>query len=231
MSLFKLKPDVVDSDVKSGSLKKVKNWYTDRYQYVLVQRNILAVITLLGLAAALIATFSTHELAPLKSVKPFVIAIDQKTGATEVVNSTQIQELEANEAVKRYFLVKYIRAKESYDPNIFQENYNVVRLLSSRSVFNAYKLFMDPKNSYSPATRYARHSKRIVKVKSITFINPTTAQIRVMISSEGRLLEAEKPMVIWASFEFTNLDLSLEERYVNPLGFRVTSYRVDEEIS
>jgi type IV secretion system protein VirB8 len=91
-----------------------KNWYNDRYQFVVVQRNILALVTLLSLLCSIAATFSISQLVPLKSVEPFVIQVDQKSGITQVVDPLKTRELTANESINQYFMVQYIRARESF---------------------------------------------------------------------------------------------------------------------
>src|SRR4051812_3531186 len=92
-----------------------KNWYKDRYQYVLVQRKILTAITLLSLVCTLATVIVISQLTPLKSVEPFVIQIDQKSGITQTVDPLTATELTTNEAVNNFFLVQYIRSRESYN--------------------------------------------------------------------------------------------------------------------
>lgn len=212
-----------------GNISDTKNWYTDRYQYVLVQRNILALATILALGVALFSISSLSQLAPLKSVKPFIIQVDDKTGVTQVVDPAQSKELTANEALKRYFLIKYVRARESFDTIFYKMNLETVRVMSKANVYEEYRQFISAKNPQSVLNVYGSHSRREVHVKSVTLINQNTAQLRVTIRSVGKL-QTETQAVIWVSFALKPLDLTLEERNINPLGFIVESYRVDQEI-
>src|SRR5579872_6757164 len=91
-----------------------KNWYKDRYQYVLVQRKLLTVITMLSLICTLALVLVMSQLTPLKTVEPFVIEVDQKSGITQTVDPQTVSELTANEAVNNFFVVQYIRSRESY---------------------------------------------------------------------------------------------------------------------
>ena len=107
-----------------------KNWYKDRYQYVLVQRKILVLITSLSLIASLVTVIVIAQLTPLKTVEPFVIQVDQKTGITQTVNQKTVSEITANEAVNNFFIVQYIRSRENYNSADLARNYNIVRLMS-----------------------------------------------------------------------------------------------------
>src|SRR4051812_6802310 len=96
-------------------LPDTKNWYKDRYQSVLVQRKLLAVITVFSLLCTLGAVLDIARLTPQKSIEPFVIQVDQKSGITQTVDPLTVKELTANEAVNNFFIVTYIRSRESYN--------------------------------------------------------------------------------------------------------------------
>ena len=118
-----------------------KNWYKDRYQYVLVQRKILVLITSLSLIASLVTVVVIARLTPLKTVEPFVIQVDQKTGITQTVDQMTVKEITANEAVNNFFIVQYIRSRENYASNDLSRNYNIVRLMSESSkVYGEFKI-------------------------------------------------------------------------------------------
>ncbi len=209
-----------------------KNWYKDRYQYVLVQRKLLTVITLLSLFCTLAMVFVIARLTPLKSVEPFVIQVDQKSGITQTVDPLTVKELTANEAVNNFFIVQYIRSRESYSITDYARNYNIVRIMSEPT--NVYSEFMheqDPNNPKSNAARLGGSGVRTVKFKSISYLNPQLAQVRLLIEEkvgEGGYTQQHKIALI--AFEYIKMNLSNEERYINPLGFRVTDYRVDEDV-
>jgi type IV secretory pathway component VirB8 len=37
-------------------------------------------------------------------------------------------------------------------------------------------------------------------------------------------------LIILMRYTFTDVNLTLAERYINPIGFRVTNYKIDQEI-
>lgn len=214
-------------------LSNTKNWYADRYQTVFVQRNILAAITLIALVATLISSYSVAQLTPLKSVQPFVIQVDDKSGQTQVVNPLSNKEIMANQAIKQYFVAKYVRARESYDQINYQDNYANVRVMSDPLIFKEYQKFMSPDNPDSPVVVFGLNGRRIVDMSSLTIVNDNAAQVRMTIRPEGRPNKSFEPksIIIWLTFDFVPMDLTEKERYIDPVGFRVTSYTIDDDLT
>ncbi len=214
---------------KSKEAVDEKNWYKDRYQYVLVQRKLLTVITITSLICTLATVVVISQLTPLKSIEPYVIEVDQKTGITQTIDPMTVKELTANEAVNNYFIVMYLRAREGYSMTDLAKSYNLVRIMSeSRKVYPQFVSEADPNNPRSNAARLGTYGERTLKIKSITYLNPQLVQIRILIEERGGAGPQHKLVLL--AFEYVKMSLSVEERYLNPLGFRVIDYRVDEDI-
>ncbi|NBX03936.1 MAG: hypothetical protein EBR02_07775 [Alphaproteobacteria bacterium] len=208
-----------------------RNWYKDRYQHLLVQRKILTVITLLSLLCTLGTVVAIALLAPLKSVDPFVIQVDQKSGITQTVDPMSIKELTGNEAVNDFFLVQYIRSRETYSVTDLARNYNIVRVMSDPAkVYPDFVAQADPNNPRSNTARLGTGGLRTVKFKSITYINPQLVQARLLIEERNDTNVVQSHKIALVAFEYIKLSLTNEERYINPIGFRVTDYRLDEDI-
>jgi len=211
-----------------------RNWYKDRYQYILVQRRMLTTITVTALVCALGAVLVILALLPQKTIEPYVIQVDQRSGITQYVNPVTAKELTANEAVKNFFIVSYIRAREGYSSINVYKQYEMVRLMSEpRNVYPEFLEVASPNRPGSNVARLGSLGSKNVKVKSITYLKPKVAQIRVLIEerANGRKITARYHKIILVRSEFASMPLSTEERYVNPLGFRVLSYRVDEDVA
>jgi len=217
-----------------------RNWYSDRYEFVSVQRNFLAVITLLALVLAVTATFSISQLAPLKSVEPFVIQVDQKSGMTQVVEQVKARDIAASESVNQYFIVQYCRARESYmnsDRNYY--NYNLVRVLSERPIFSQYQREVSLSDPESPGMRLGQTGVREIHIESIKYLDKhkaTTGEdiLRYLVKAKiteknGGLVAKEMQKIILIEFKYVELELTTEDRYLNPIGFQVVSYSVGED--
>lgn len=231
----------MSSSKKDISAADKKNWYNDRYEFVSVQRNFLAIATLLSLVLSIIATFSVYQIAPLKTVEPFVIQVDQKTGMTQVVDPIKATDLSANESVGQYFIVQYCRARESFlgAPERNYYNYNLVRVLSDQQAFIAYQQEIILSNPDSPGVRLGASGSREIHIASIKFLDKHKSTdgrdtMRYLVKAqvtERRGQQQYKSMqkLILIEFKYVDLELTTEDRYLNPLGFQVTWYRMDDD--
>lgn len=222
------------------------HWYQDRYQHMLTQRNVLALIALVALVTALLAVFTVLRLAPLKSVEPYLLQIDEKTGLTQKVNPVTRNEYAASEAVDRYFTATYLRTRESYNPSILFYNYNVVRLMSTTGVFGEYRRQVNASVEGSLANRLGTTGRRDVKIRSMIYItNPANRGRQVNPATMGRIIQAritttdtmpnggdvDQQWIVTVTFEYANLAITEAEQWLNPLGYQVTSYQVQREIN
>lgn len=219
-------------DEITEEIGKTKTWYSDKYQSVLVQRNIFAVITLVSLLTSLIAVFAVQRLAPLKSVEPFVIQIDEKSGVTEVVDPTTRDELNSTEALDNYFVWKYVRARETYDVSDNATNKDIVRVLSHPDAYIVFREQVAPQTPSSPYNRLGKIGQRVCSEPVITYLSEKgkkVAQVRFIVTERIR---AEAPFeynkIATLEYDYVTLDLARKERLINPLGFRVSSYRLDD---
>ncbi len=211
---------------------ELSSWYRDRYQYMVVQRKILLFITFASLGCTLFSVLVLLRLIPLKTIEPYVIQVDQKTGITQTVEPSAFRALTANESVNNYFIVQYIRAREGYASADVVRNYNLVRLMSGGKVWAGFQSDADANNPKSNVARLGSSGLRQVRFKSITYLSKQVVQARVLIEerSGGSGDFRQQHKIILLAFEYTRMKLNNEERYINPLGFRVTDYRVDEDL-
>jgi type IV secretion system protein VirB8 len=225
---------------KKGEEKKPNfliNWYEDKYQSALVWRNWLFLITLISMGGVFVVCFILFMTVPLKSVSPFVIQIDEKSGFSEIVKGKTVKDYSAKEELIKFFAVSYVGARESFDLNSFQTNREIVRLMSSSDVFRNYAAEVSTENPRSPLNLFADHSTRGIDLVSFSFLdkNATTGesvvQARLRIREIGiNAAPVDYFVVVTMSCYFENeLTLNEKERLVNPLGFVITSYRVDRE--
>ncbi len=215
-----------------------KNWYTDRYQAVLVQRNWLSIFSLLALIFSTIAIFFVYRNIPIVTVEPFVIQVEPKTGITQVVNAQSAYEITAKESINTYFIVRYIQARETVDTAL-PYHYEVVRLMSHpERVFPMYNWQVNPNNPDSFVARSGGMGERTVKIRSMIRTDNNQncidvvcqVQVRITVTEKTGGQVTQKHQIVYMDYTFTNVNLKQYERYVNPIGFMVISYRVTDEV-
>ncbi|MCD6034775.1 MAG: virB8 [Rickettsiales bacterium] len=213
-------------------VRTAKNWYSDRYQSMVIQRNLLGLVLMVSLVAIALGAFAIQIITKNKTIEPFVIEVSEKTGIATVVDQLSVQQFVANDIVSRYFIVQYIQAREGYDFNTYSYNYTqVVRLFSGQDVYAAFRNYVNQSNPESPPTKLGSSAKRVVKISSINFLQNQNVQVRFTLTDIGRggAIRETKHKVAVLRYNFVQLQLDIEQRYINPLGFVITSYTVDDE--
>lgn len=229
---------------KQGS-DSAQDWYQDKYQNITVQRNILALIALIALTISALAVFAVLRMAPLKSVEPYLLQFDEKTGITQKVNPVTRKEYAANEAIDKYFTSTYILTRESYNPSILNYNYNIVRLMSDTKIFYEYRRRMDPSVEGTVAQKLGVNGRRDVKIRSIVYITNPIERRRKNEPSSGKLMQArittsdslagkedvEQHWLVTVEFDYVQLAITEAEQLHNPIGYQVTSYQIQREVN
>ena len=203
---------------------KIKSWYSNRYQIVVVQRNILFLLTLISMISVAVAVIFVKNLMESKSLEPYVIEVEEKTGVATIVDQLTSQNFTGDQMVRKYFINQFIHAASGYDPKTYKSDVDKVRLFSAPGVYAEFRNRISAKD-------LGVDSKIDVRIKSIQFPDNNTAQIRILKQLENPLAKPEtKDEVITMTFYFTNMNITMEERLINPLGFQVSKYLIAEEV-
>jgi type IV secretion system protein VirB8 len=211
------------SDKESKKIK-IKSWYSNRYQIVVVQRNILLLITIISIIAVAASVTFVKNMMSSKSLEPYVIELDEKTGIATTIQQPTSQSFTANEVMRRYFVNKYIQASMSYNPKTYKQDSEVVRLFSSPAVYNAFKARINP-------NVLGGNSTITTKIKYILFRDANSVEIRTTSETVSfGSPSVTKNEILFITFFFApDISLSMEERLINPLGFQVSNFEIGED--
>ena len=183
-----------------------------------------------GLAA--LSIFAIAMLTPLKTVQPFVIRVDNNTGLTDTVSVMKERQDRYEEIVDKYFLKQYVQYREGYDWETIQTTFDATKLMSSPQVGNEFAAMYAGENAPHKVLKNSR--KVVVKVQSVAFVGDL-AQVRFTKQSvevgDGVDNQKSAPikMIATIAWEYQGGKMSEQDRLINPLGFKVKSYRVDRE--
>ena len=127
-----------------------------------------------GLLAVLLLVAA---LTPLKTVEPFVVRVDRTTGAVDVMSGLK-GEVTPNEAVSKYFIGQYVRAREGWLPAAAEENFRLVAILSAPAEQRRFADAWRETNPERPQARFGADASVEVEIRAISFINPKVASVR-----------------------------------------------------
>ncbi len=185
----------------------------------------VAAVVALAEALALVA------LVPLKTVQPYVIAVDRSTGQISAPQPLAAGALTQNQAVAQSALVQYVIARESFDATDLKDNYRKVQLWSGAEARNAYIAGMSAQNPQSPLRMFPPATTVAITVKGVSLLSDSTAIVRFDAERRdpGAASGQVTPYTAAITYRFSGEPLSAEARFVNPLGFQVIRYRRDAE--
>lgn len=181
---------------------------------------------------------------PLKKIEPYMVMADPYTGTASVAKlegDYVFKSLTTQEAVQKSNVAHYINARESFDYiSTSSRDWNLVHLMSSPDVGKGYSAIHDANSPDAPANLYGRDKSVRIELKSTTLrtrgkpeepVYEATVRFQRTLYDKRtggtRLLDNRTATV---EFVYNNkLVMNDKQRIDNPLGFQVTSYRVDSD--
>lgn len=168
-------------------------------------------------------------LLPLKTFAPYVVTVDKSTGYVEVTKGLYDANLTPDDAVTESNLVRYISTRESYNPSVLRENYDLVSLMSAGMALKEFQQLWDGKNPDNPSVKMGKQASVDIEIKSVAFLNEKTAAVRFRrkYRESDQVKTSDWNAVV--DFQYVRKSMKMEDRFQNPLGFQITSYRVNPE--
>jgi len=212
--------------------RQATDWDIDQIQRTKAsERRAWIVAGVFGLVA-LLSTGANYMLFPLKQIEYRIVRVDEGAGIVDVqrttLSSTKTTEKEATD---RYWLRLYVRQREGWLFDSYDETYRTVGLLSSAEGQKAWQAFWSASNPTAPVNKYGNAARVKVKIRSVSFIGKNLASIRfTKILEQKNAKPTESYWIATVPYRYVNAPLSDADREINPLGFQVTEgYRVDQE--
>ena len=225
----KSKPQTT-TDNHDQSVKEVRNWYEERFDNITVQRNLLFILLLVLLCLSIVSIGVVAYVINTKRFDPFVIQIDDTTGMAKIVNPINLEILNGNEALAQYFIKKYIVARETYNPVDFTTlAKDTVKLLSANSIYWEYRGYLR-NEATNPAIKYGQKNTTFLVVKSWSKLNANKYILRFSTNETAQSRRTYNKIAV-VEFKYIPMELTEKDKDINPLGFQVTGYRVDDDSS
>lgn len=181
-------------------------------------------------------------LMPLKEVKPYVIRVDNNTGATDIVTMLDsTKKTSYGEEVSKYFAAMYVTQLEGYDWYTIQKQVDTLMLFSDSSmqqrINNKFNLPDAPhkilKDQFRVEVKINNISiiddKGLMQVRFTTQKVPMNGGVYNPQSKSYVQPIEQKKYIATIGYDYVNVPTLDNIRLVNPLGFTVKSYRVDQD--
>ena len=207
------------------------SWADERTQSIYASRKVAWIVAMVATGVASLLAIALVLLLPLKTVVPHTLLVDKQTGFVQALDPSQPQKIAPQKALTQSFLVQYVEAREGFDIATVQSQFKKVALWSSGAAKNGYVNFMQASNPESPLATLPRNSVIDVKVRSVSQLSENSAMVRFTATrlDQGAAAQPEQNWVAIIRYRYSNAPMTVENRYINPVGFEVTDYSKDAE--
>lgn len=204
-------------------------------RYLIEQSNKRAwLIAFVSISVATLSIFAVLLLTPLKTVEPYVIRVDNTTGMVDILTVLDEKQISSIEALDKHFIAQYVKAREGYYYDILNQDYIFVQLLSTPEIAESYRKIYAGDNARDAELGNATQVE--VQIFSIVLgesngEKTATARINLKTTNKNSKSESMATKVITLTYKYQVAQVDEENRLLNPLGFKVSNYRIDEEIT
>jgi len=217
-------------------LNEIKFFENDRVEQSKAMTKIAFIVAAVMAVITLLAISALAVMSPLKETIPYLLRVDNATGHTDILRPMEdAKSTTYGEVLDRYWLKIFITARNGYEWESVQNNFNIVKLMANANVFTAYTLYVTGEES--PVNIFS--DKKIIEIsdQQVTFLpkiskESNIAQIRFTrkVKTIGGLPATGYEPTLWTAtvtFDYKAEIKTAEDRDLNPLAFRITSYRED----
>lgn len=195
-----------------------------------------------SIVMALILAGGYFYFLPLKEKVPYLVMADAYTGQATIArlrDDFSKNSITANEAINKSNLSHFVMARESYDySQIGDRDWATVHAMGAEGVNKAYESIYSQTNPQNPITLFGKTKTIRVRILSIQLHSDPDSKVknatvrfqRSLFNKEngGQQLMDSKIAAIEYTYK-SNLKMDDAARVLNPLGFQVSGYRVDND--
>ena len=221
------------ADIDKKYFEDALSWDIEIYQNAQKKAKNYAALSAILLILLFLCLVIIALLVPLKTVEPYVVQVDRASGMVEVkrpLKESGVQAISESEAITKFFINQYIIAREGYLYDTYVSNYKTVQKMSSSKIAQEYTNWFNDSNEESPLNIYKNVGQVKIEVRSLSFIDENTVSVPILRIEKKYNKTIESYQVVTLSFKYLQNPKKQIDRLVNPLGFQVTSYNVDEQM-
>ncbi len=191
---------------------------------------------------ALVATFAAVAFAAAflyqgtqHTVTAHVVKVDRNTGSLEVVSVSNIRDISMQGIEAMATVRHYVTARERYNYGIVQADYNEVVAMADPEVAQAYD--RELRNPQGKLARFQGTIEEKVEIVNVTLPPAQVGRAVVRFLKTTTTAGRNEPGVAkyylaTLAYRFTPSPVGRKETLLlNPLGFKVSSYVVEQELN
>ncbi len=231
-------PDITVRIENGSYFTEARKWYDIVYNAPLAHRSFLILIFSISVGIITYAYFAVKAMFPIVTFMSLPVKFNDTLRYEYNITRMAERYKDSNPALIDFHVKDYVRAYETYIVKDIEKNFRRVMSLSTRSAFEEYQKFMDPRNPGSPISLYERQASRYVNITGVVLSSSKGLQPKDdnYISDTAKVyfdvtiinLRNEKKTENWVAdftFIYDSLEVDQETTKVKPMQFLVSSYR------
>lgn len=217
-------------------LREAVSWDDDRVAQALRAARAAWRIAAAACLCVVMLAVALALLTPLKTVEPFLIRVDSRSGVVDVVPAYTGHET-FSRAVARYFLAHYIAVCERFDLAMAASDYEQCGAFNSARLNAALYARWSRGNPRSPLNTHKDGSAVSVRIESVSFLESVSrAHDLAQVRFDRTVRQADDtrgPITHWIAtlqYTFARPPRDPRMRRWNPLGFEVLDLELEPEV-
>jgi type IV secretion system protein VirB8 len=214
-------------------------WETDRAVMLARSERRAWIVGAVAVVTALLAVTAVLAQVPLRQVVPVPIVVDRVTGEATIQQRLTVETVPPLEALDKHNLAVFVRSREGYSWWWLQRDFDQVSRMAVPAVFSDYNRQFEGDSALQKKLANAEEWR--VKVVSVRLAatarrgnrgEATVTYDRTVRFTDRNLPDVTTRHVASVVYEYQPKVFANEkDRLDNPLGFVVTAYRSDPEIT
>jgi len=222
-----------DTQKDAQAFDKALDWESSKIRMIAKSERKAWVVAAAAVGVTVLLSLAIFMMLPLKENTPYVMRVDNVTGAVDIVTALDVKTMKYDEVMDKYWLAQYVRARETYDWYTLQRDYNAVGLLSAPIIGAEYTALFEGKDALDK--KYGNTIRTTVEIVSVIPNGRNIGTVHFIKTSrrtdDPKATGSVTKWVATLGYEYRNPSMIREQhRLVNPFGFQVLSYRVDPEM-
>ena len=215
-------------------LEAAADWDYDAHHSLGRKLKLSWMVTGASMAITALSVLALSAALPLKEFQPYVVEVERATGDVRILSQMLPGDLTQEEAITQANLYQYVMYRETYDQADQEKRFNWLVRNSTGQALQDYRYVFSYENPDNPARVWGDKATIETKIKGVSFIQrgnkKDTASIRFYTTLRDGHNETVTHWNATVQFRYTNEPQNMQDRYLNPLGFQVVHYRLDQEI-
>lgn len=211
-------------------------WESNRVANALASTRRAYFFALLLLIVVIIQSLALIFLTPLKTVQLEAIVMDKSQGLIQPLQRLEEVQASLDDVFTKKFITDFMLSRENYTYDTAEMLYYNAAAFMSPPLQTQWGSLWDTKNPESPLNAYKTLNKVRININTITLHTKESGRKDVAtvrfkkIITNGEVTNT-RSYIATITYKYVSAPTEEAVRRINPVGFMVMDYQVDDEIS